>query len=719
MQSSAKVAASKTTGEASAADVQYVLEAREVGIDVMRRTEWLLTDGCGGYAMGTAAGLNTRRYHSLCTFATRAPLGRSLLVNAVHERLVMEHDSAVHDLSLHEFADGTVGPGLFESLLRFEKNVDSCRWTYRIRNFEITRELQLRYGEGGANITYRIQGPFEGERLRFEVRPLMRLSDHHKLRGAQSYHRSNSEIPAGVVVTGSSGEAALQSNEARFIDKPEMWYDFTYVEERARGMDHLEDLHSPGYFECSKVDDENTMKCTIHIGPRANSINENEHPPTRARHMERITQSLRSSLPKLVESYPALIAAADDFVVPRRVKDRHLKTILAGYPWFSDWGRDTCICLPGLLLTTGRHKEALDTLCAFAEHRRRGLIPNMFDDEGGAAHYNTVDASLWFCHAACAYVHASDDLAGYREHLHEACLDIIAHYQHGTDFNIHMDSQDGLIVAGDDTTQLTWMDAKRDGVTFTPRHGKAVEINALWYHTLRSVAAVSMSFDPENAKRLDDLAHYVGPNLRESFWYAEGGYLFDCLFPIESRDGQVEWQPSKQIRPNQLFAVSLEFGAFSTDQQRAIVSTCQCELLTPIGLRTLSPNDPEYHGRFEGRMFDRDGAYHQGTVWPWLIGPFVEATLRSEHGSDESIKRSQGILNRLLEPMAPPHPSVLHGPGATSVQSVEQLFEVYDGDDSPERMRMPGGCIAQAWSIAEPLRCLGLIEKLRSGALTM
>ena len=698
----------------------YTMEQSQYSPDTLSKTEWLLTDGLGGYAMGTALGLNTKRYHGLLIHATKPPLSRVMLVNALAEEFIISKNENSEQnqrfpLSYHEFADGTIGPGDTNLFNRFEKGLDFVRWVWEVDQYEISKTLRLDYHIGSAEVEYTTR-PInkhrqnDQEHLTLAIRPLTRIGNHHHLHNTTEFRRS--VAPAGccgVDITGSAGELYIDSDKGSFELNPIIWHHFKYREESARGLEDTENLHNPGVFIVPVNTTTDEFSCRLRLGATREQIERDFQYDTKRNHLKRINHKIKTHAPNLVKKRPILIAASDDFVVPRKVRGRSLKTILAGYPWFSDWGRDTCICVPGLLLATGRYEEALDTLRTFAEYRQDGLIPNVFDDIGGAAHYNTVDAPLWFCHAVCEYLHQSGDHNGFNSHLKEACLDVIAYYQHGTDFNIKMDEDDGLIAAGDENTQLTWMDARRDGVTFTPRYGKAVEINALWYHDLLAVADAIDHDDAENAKRLRDLAGYVGPNLRESFWCNRTKCLYDCLYPEEKENGKTVWVRDQSIRPNQLFAVSLTHSAFNDRQQKSIVRTCEKELLTPVGMRTLSPQDEKYRPRFEGDMFNRDGAYHQGTVWPWLIGPFTEAYLRSHDFSKSSIRKCKTIINKLLNEMNPPNEnSISHG--TTSTRSLGQLFEVYDGDDSTDRPRLPGGCMAQAWSVSEVLRILVLIE---------
>jgi predicted glycogen debranching enzyme len=367
-------------------------------------------------------------------------------------------------------------------------------------------------------------------------------------------------------------------------------------------------------------------------------------------------------------------------VADRAVAQRWFTTVIAGYPWFGDWGRDTMIALPGLMLCTNRFDEARSCLMLYAQHLRNGLIPNVFDDYGGAAHYNTADASLWFVHAVYALWNWKKQID---DELLHACREVIRAYQNGTDFNISMD-KDGLISAGDEGSQLTWMDAKRDGVVFTPRHGKAVEINALWFNALNCLA--EMTKDKRERDDLIALSHEAADSFRAKFWWQERACLYDALNP----------NANQKIRPNQIFAVSLPFSPLNEHQQRAVANIVEQGLLTPFGLRTLDRDDPDYRGRYEGNLFERDRAYHNGTVWPWLIGPFCEAILRVEKSSAASKQRVRSILQPLIDEMS----------NTEGGRCLGQIAEVYDGDP-PHR---PSGCPAQAWSVAEVLRILTLIE---------
>ena len=369
----------------------------------------------------------------------------------------------------------------------------------------------------------------------------------------------------------------------------------------------------------------------------------------------------------------------------RETRDERRTTILAGFPWFADWGRDAFVALPGLLLSTGRFEDAKSVLCTFAQAADQGMIPNRFDDYSDTAYFNSVDASLWFINAAFAYLDVTGDSRTFTQQLLPTIRWIVQSYQDGTRFGIHADV-DGLITAGSRDTQLTWMDAKYDGVAFTPRYGKAVEINALWYNSLRGLAYLYAGRNSENAYHYQAMAEKVAWSFCSLFWNEAVGYLNDCVLPDGTPDGT--------LRPNQIFAVSLAFAPpLSLHQQTSIVDTVQRELLTPYGLRTLNVGHADYKGIYTGPQKDRDRAYHQGTVWPWLIGPFVEAYLKVNEFSRASKKKAGEFIQPLLEHL-------------TEQACLGSVSEIFDGD-SPHT---PRGCIAQAWSVGELIRAYQLIN---------
>jgi predicted glycogen debranching enzyme len=357
---------------------------------------------------------------------------------------------------------------------------------------------------------------------------------------------------------------------------------------------------------------------------------------------------------------------------------------LAGYPWFFDWGRDAFIALPGLLLATGRFEEAKSVLTTFANAADEGMIPNRFDDRSDTAYFNSVDASLWFVNAAFQYLKVSGDGTTFTDKLLPAIHQIIEAYRQGTRFGIRADT-DGLITAGDEQTQLTWMDAKYGGVAFTPRCGKAVEVNALWFNSLCWLAKFYATWDTGRANYFDVMAEEVITGFRDLFWNKQTGYLNDCVHP----NGTVD----SSCRANQIFAVSLEFSPLLLEQQRQVVDVVQQKLLTPFGLRSLSADDERYKGRYIGNQQQRDSSYHQGTVWAWLIGPFVEAYLKVNDFSPQSRAKAKEFIEPLIEHL-------------TNNGCLGNISEIFDGDEPHE----PRGCFAQAWSVAELIRAIQLIN---------
>lgn len=660
-------------------------------------TEWLLTNGLGGFAMGTALGAPTRRYHGLLVAALSPPVQREVILHSVVDEVVLNEERRVA-LTPFRFRGAEPGP---PPLVRFEKDL-SCRWRFRVGGVggaEVIKEVFLHPARNAVTVRYEVRAGAEATEL--VCRPLVAMRDAHALLASGD---PAPPVPAGVSERGLTvvrGAARLEvwSERAAFRVDPQWWYGFEYRCERERGFDCHEDLYSPGAYSVSVAARvEGRVEITAWIGerPRSVSTDQRERAEELERHAGAALEGCEKADAPSRDALRRLTFAASDFVVHRGEKadskwEKPARqvgcTIIAGYPWFTDWGRDAMIALPGLLLSTGRDDEALAVLSTLARRRRRGLIPNTFSDQTGEPQYNTVDASLWFIHAACEYLKVSGMGLGFDHHLRNACMDIVEAYAAGTDYGIRVDD-DGLVTAGDPSTQLTWMDAKRDGVVFTPRHGKAVEINALWIHGLTALAAAIGN--PSEATRLRGMAQRAAASFARQFWNSRADCLYDVLQP-EPGGG---WTPNEQIRPNQIFAVSLEGSPLTERQQRAVVQTVRTRLSTPHGLRTLDPTDPAYRGRFTGPIFERDGAYHNGTAWPWLMGPFAEAVLRIGRFSPAARADAKALLRPLVARL--------------DAECLGQLPEVFDGDDTPDAPQRPGGCPAQAWSVAEVLRVLSL-----------
>jgi predicted glycogen debranching enzyme len=453
--------------------------------------------------------------------------------------------------------------------------------------------------------------------------------------------------------------------------------------ERERGLDFREDLFSPFALN---VDLEVQQTLNIIASIQREAAHALRIDGLRIAEIER-RRNIRRNAPSQDELVTELCAAADQFIVQRGSSPDN-KTIIAGYPWFADWGRDTMIALPGLTLVTGKFDLAKDILRTFAQHLSRGMLPNHFPDSGKQpddAEYNTVDATLWMIEATRALAQYSGDDAFVRSHLYEPLLDVIEWHKRGTRYNIHVDS-DGLVFAGQPGVQLTWMDAKVGDWVVTPRIGKPVEIQALWFNALQIMSAFALKFgDTTRHNTLLKLADDVQRSFNQQFWNEDANCLYDVVGGMnnELRDAA--------IRPNQIFAVSLPYTMLPADKARRVVNTVQQALFTPFGLRSLSPNDPQYRGRYGGDVASRDGAYHQGTVWAWLMGPFITAYVKVHGGSQES----HAQVKRWLDDFQ----THLRDAGLGHVS------ELFDGD-VPHK---PGGCFAQAWSVAELLRSIALM----------
>jgi predicted glycogen debranching enzyme len=667
--------------------------------------EWLLTNGRGGFALGCADGIPRRRYHAWLIAATRPPLGRVVALHSAAEWLLITDDSGKQlrlDIATYHFRGGVQSPAGARFLTRFERNDDQCVWEYHFPSLDVSvrRTLYLFRYRNAATVAYDVSS--SGRAATLQVRPFTPMRDFHALASEQPGVAYSPAIPGdhpGDLVVGPADEAALRLNApgATYLPEPQWWRSFEYAFDQARAQPAHEDLPSPGIFSWQLPTGGGSAILSARTDPDPPPAGMAPDIAERARIRSGTLAYASTHAPAAPrEQLRTLIVAADQFVVQRNMAaGAHGASIIAGYPWFSDWGRDTCIALPGLLIATGRLDEARQVLESFAELREGGLVPNCFDDGTGSPQFNTVDASLWYLHAACAYARARGQTLS--SPMLEACLDIIDSYERGTAFGISMDPEDGLIRAGDESTQLTWMDAKRDGVVFTPRHGKPVEISALWYSGLMEVAAALPPEMVHRSKSLNETAQWVGRNFTRVFWNAERSCLYDCIVPRTGGSGRTTWEPCADIRSNQVFAISLPRSALAHDQKRAVLACVRERLLTPLGLRTLDPADSKYRPRYEGTMFDRDRAYHNGTVWPWLIGPYAEAVLRVGAFSPEARREAGGALLPLLAQISA---------ARTTPGPIAQLAEIYDADEP----RHPQGCPAQAWSVAEVLRALTLVH---------
>ncbi len=672
--------------------------------------EWLLTDGAGGYAMGSPAGTPARRYHGMLCVALSPPVSRAMLLCSMAEIVWLNPDTdrcRSVDLTDARFADGTLLSGGRDRLVSFESGDDAV-WTYDLgEGATLTRRLHLHERRSAATIRYELTGA----KGWVQCRPLMALRDHHQLNHEPDPSVRLAGTACGQSITVERGHLLVTlESDASFKPSPGWWHDLRYTTESARGYDDTEHLFCPGEMHLGLAQPAQVL---VRLGGHAQDADLRAWQPGDAcAREERIERASGVLLRDPSGDGPddqavlALARAADRFVVrrgptPTSVRSDHAEvSILAGYPWFSDWGRDAMIAMPGLLLATGRVKEAASMLRTFAGAQKDGLIPNRFSDEGGQAEYNTVDASLWFIRAVCELAAVAQDRDTKDivfDELVPACHRVIAGYVVGTRFEIQVDQGDGLVSAGNETTQLTWMDAKRDGFVFTPRSGKPVEIQALWQSALRSLAVLVATKDIRRSRELTARADQAAESIRGQFWSERFGCAYDRL---QKTSGG--WRPIMELRPNQLFLVSLPHSPFNSAQQRSLVTLCRERLWTPMGMRTLDPLDAKYRGRFTGPIRELDAAYHNGTVWPWLIGPMVEAWLRAFDHTPEACSRARMMVQKLVDLVTDPESPALG-----------QLYEVYDGDTGP-MPQSPGGCPAQAWSIAEVLRVLLMIRGCES-----
>jgi predicted glycogen debranching enzyme len=622
--------------------------------------EWLLADGLGGYASSTVSGLNTRRYHGLLVVATRPPVGRMVLLARIEEALVI--GGRRFELSTNAYP-GTVHPRGFESLASFELDPLPTS-TFEVGPARLTRTLARAWEEPGLAVSYRYEGP-QGALL--ELRPLLAYRDHHALQHENAAIGQAVEREADDLVLrpyDGCPPLHLRAPGATWTGDGYWYRSFEYARERERGLDFREDLFSHGHF--SKPLRPGEEACLLAWAG----------PIPRAREAAAIVSSERRRLRAAAGDATGLLAelrrAAEAFLVRRGEAGR---SVIAGYHWFADWGRDTMIALPGLCLARGRHKEARAILAEFARHVDHGLIPNRFPDEGAEPEYNTVDAALWMVAAIGRYREATGDLDFVRSRLIGAVLAIIEGYRAGTRHGIRV-GPDGLVSQGEAGQQLTWMDAKVGDRVVTPRSGQPVEIQALWYNALLTGSELlRASGEAERAADWSALASRARDSFLRSFWSEDLGYLADVVGG-GARD--------LSLRPNQLYAIGLPHALLPRDKAARVLKAVKRELLTPFGLRTLAPSDPAYRGRYDGDPGSRDGAYHQGTVWPYLMGIYFDALIRldGEEGKEEAREWLRVFASHLDE------------------AGLGYVSEVFDGDP-PHR---PGGAIAQAWSVAELLR---------------
>jgi predicted glycogen debranching enzyme len=644
--------------------------------------EWLLTNSRGGFASTSIIGCNTRRYHGLLIGSHLPPANRIAALSNCLES--MTGKDGQFSLSNFEF-DRTIDPNGYSHLLEFRKDL-GVHFEYETALADVTKSIFLLPDSDIVALVYEfsnVRQPFE-----FAVRPFTAMRDFHSL-GHSGNNLSSVWNESELSIRGDSpemGQLVLRCESMRFEQDAQWWNRFFYRMERQRGQDCFEDLWSPGRYK-QRID--GPGRIVLWAGLFAS---DEPHDTLAKMELETAIDAIRLHQKELFKQRPPqdsierkLFIAADQFVIERTIDNEPTPTILAGFPWFLDWGRDTFISLEGLCLSTGRSDVAWGVLKTFARAVSEGMIPNRFDDYGQDPHYNSVDASLWFVHAAFRYLRQTKNSSHFSHKLLPAVKWIMDSYRKGTRFGIGADT-DALITGGDVNTQLTWMDAKFDGTSFTPRYGKAVEVNALWYSNLRELTEYYRGKNDQAANFYGLLAEQVRHSFQEQFWDDGRGCLNDCIL--------TSGKPDASIRPNQIFAVSLPHSPLSSVQQKGVVEVVERELLTPYGLRTLSPSDPRYKGRCVGPQGQRDAAYHQGTVWAFLIGPFVEAYLKVHSFDPTAKRRCRTFLAKLLD----------HLDNDTCLGNISEIF---DG----ETPHHPRGTFAQAWSVAEVLRARQMCQK--------
>jgi predicted glycogen debranching enzyme len=664
---------------------------RDPGQDPHLLREWLVTNGLGGYASGTVTGAITRRYHGLLVAALPNPLGRVMMLNGLSERLRLPSRRVVYT-GAEELAG--VAPENVHPLADFHLEHGLPVWRYDIDGFVLEKRLLMPYQQNTVHVTYRL---LRGEGvLRLNLRPALQFRSHDALVGplpSACYRLSVYEDQFEITGEAQYPVLRLQLHGpcTAFTVDGKVTATIPYRTERDRGYAWTGSLWSPGYFRTDLTEGQQT---TLIASTEEWEAIEALSPEAAYRsESERCDILLQLAAPAL-RSGPAaqLVLAADQFLITpvgrvqaavrAKAAGDDVRTIIAGYHWFTDWGRDTMISLEGLTLLTGRINEAGWILRTFAEYIRNGLIPNMFPEGEKEGLYHTADATLWFFHAFNRYLGTTNDQTTLRLLLPKF-QGIIEYHLQGTDFGIGMDPADGLLRQGAPGYQLTWMDAKVDDWVVTPRRGKAVEINALWYNALRLLEGwLTQTGDTAAAEALGRRAEQVRLSFNARFWFAPGGYLYDVV------DGEGGGDDAA-CRPNQVLAISMDHPVLDESRWSSVMAVVTRELLTPVGLRSLAPGHPDYKAKYYGDLRSRDAAYHQGTVWAWLIGPYVEAWLKLHPGGQAE---ARGFLTGLMATL--------------DAACVGSLSEVFDAE-APYLAR---GCIAQAWSVAEVLRCWVMTE---------
>ncbi|MCH4890781.1 glycogen debranching protein [Acidaminobacter sp. JC074] len=620
--------------------------------------EYIITNGLGGFSSSSLTGANTRKYHSILNASLNPPVNRTVLLSRLLTTININDKDHVLESTMHEgqTIDNTKYYQSFSDL-------PLPTFTYNVEGCEIKKEIAMVYGQNTSAVVYTIKTK---EPLKLSVELHLNARDHHDL---------SSEGDFNYTLEGSDTHLLFKNDLADlYIDgfghyeTINQWAEKEYykIEER-RGQEDIDQNYIPGKFVISIP--ENTTKRIAVIASTQSIEKDFESIITdELNRREGLYNGQDTTMKRL-------IIGCDHFIVDRQ--STKSKTVIAGYPWFTDWGRDTMIALPGLTLSTERYEDAKDIIRTFIKYEKEGLIPNMFPDDNVEPMYNTIDGTLWLFIAVYEYVQKTGDIDFFKE-IYPTLNRIVGKHIEGTTYQIHVDT-DGLLSGGDPTTQLTWMDVKIDGVVVTPRHGKAVEINALWFNALNIMDKLTRQAQIDQSIDYKKYSLSCKESFNKRFWNEANNSLFDLI---------QDDQPVDRIRPNQIFAVSLPFSILNQDKEKAVIEMVEKELLTPFGLRSLSRDHADYKPVYDGDVYKRDYAYHQGTVWGWLIGPYLEAHYKTYKDKAYVLDKLQGLFDHLND---------------TGMGTISEVFS----GDHPHHAR---GCFGQAWSVSETLRIYKMIQ---------
>ena len=641
------------------------------------RYEWLETNGLGGWASSSIIGCNTRRYHGLLVAALPTHAERMALVSKLEETITINNEQ--FELGVNNYG-GVIHPDGNQHQVSFTKDVFP-QFVYHVGGVALKKTIAMVHGENTTLIIYNV---LEAEQsFTLELLPLLSVRRYHGLMRANNAVNHGAQFSNDVFRTRLYNETPdifIKVPSSEYHHNPNWWFHFNYDIEKERGLDFVEDLFAPGEFSISLQKGDSLGIIISTDNPRDKDAFELFSRENSRR------QLLTNDLPD-DEVVKQLVLAADQFIVERKVqaptssndspaeKGSERTTVIAGYHWFTDWTRDTMIALPGLCLTTGRYEDAKKILSSFSKSVSQGMLPNHFPDNGEPIGYNNVDGTLWYFIAIYKYLEAANDKQFVLVELLPVLKNIIEWHLRGTRHGIHA-TEDGLLYSGEQGLQLTWMDAKIGDWVVTPRIGKPVEINALWYNALSIYATLlELSGDSDEATLIFEKATLVRKSFNEQFWNSEKGYLYDVVNDNEKDDS---------LRPNQLFAISLPFILIDREKARSILKVVTAKLYTIAGLRTLSPDDPSYASCYEGNAHKRDSCYHQGTVWSWLLGPYIDALAKLGSG--------RSLLKNVID-------NFVYHLNEGCLGSVSEVFDA-------ELPHHPKGCIAQAWGVAEILRVI-------------